>query len=127
MRTPVFRLPLAPLLRWSARLLSVVSVGTIALFLVGEGFDPARVAWREWVGLAFFPGGVVVGLGLAWRFERLGALIALASLAAFYFVYGLWLNNRVFQGWAFLVFTSPAVLFLADWWLTRPQARSQER
>ncbi len=38
-------------LRWAARLLSLLSIGILLLFLAGEGFDASRVAPREWVGL----------------------------------------------------------------------------
>src|SRR5438128_545431 len=80
-------------LRRMARAASLLSIGTILLFLVG--FNPGSVRPREWVGLAFFPAGVVIGMIVAWWKEGFGAGITLASLAAFYGVYGLLMGSRV--------------------------------
>ena len=52
---------------------------------------------------------------ISWRRELEGSLLSLASLAGFYLVYGLVLTGRLPGGWAFLVFTAPAFLFLASW------------
>lgn len=97
-------------LRWIARAGSLLSIGLILLFFIGEGFHPTKVAPKEWIGLAFFPLGVVVGMIVAWWKEDLGASISLLSLA-FYGVYGLLLGSHV-HGWAFIVFASPSFLFL---------------
>ena len=103
-------------LRWTARAASLLSAGTIFLFLIG--FDPRSVRTREWVGLAFFPAGVVVGFIVAWWKEGLGAGITLASLAAFYGVYG-WLMGSNVNSVAFIVFASPSLLFLISWLLSK--------
>jgi hypothetical protein len=102
-------------LRWLARGLSAASIGIIALFFLGEGFDPTRIAALEWIGLAFFPVGVVVGC--SWRGGRRGwgGSIAVISLAGFYCVYGLLLTGKLPGGCAFVVFTAPALWFLACW------------
>lgn len=102
--------------RWFGRASSVASVIVILLFLVG--FDPREVRPKEWIGLAFFPAGIVVGLIAAWWKEGLGACITLLSLAAFYGVYG-WLMGSNVNSAAFLVFASPAILFLISWMLSR--------
>ena len=104
--------------RWLGRLMSLLSIGIIALFFLAEPFDPARVRPREWVGLAFFPAGVVIGLIIAWWKEGLGAGISLMSLTGFYLIYG-WLMGSNVNGLAFIVFTSPAVLFLIARLLSR--------
>src|SRR5438132_2403332 len=51
-------------LRWTARAASLLSIGIILLFFVG--FNPGSVRPGEWVGLAFFPAGVVIGMIVAW-------------------------------------------------------------
>jgi hypothetical protein len=53
-------------LRWLARVGSVVSLGLLLLFFVGERFDPAKVASRDWLGFLFFPIGVVAGMLVGW-------------------------------------------------------------
>jgi len=103
-------------LRWIARAASLLSIGTILLFFVG--FNPGSVRPREWVGFAFFPAGVVVGMIVAWWKEGLGACITLISLAGLYAVYG-WLMGSNVNGLAFIVFASPGLLFLICWLLSK--------
>ena len=103
-------------LRWIARAASLLSIGTILLFFAG--FNPGSVRPREWVGLAFFPAGVVAGLIVAWWKEGLGACITLISLTAFYAVYG-WLMGSNVNSVAFIVFASPGFLFLIAWLLSK--------
>jgi hypothetical protein len=103
-------------LRWIARAASLLSIGTILLFLVG--FNPGSVRPKEWVGLAFFPAGVVIGMLIAWWKEVVGACITLMSLAGFYGVYG-WVMGSNVNSLAFIVFASPGFLFLIAWWLSR--------
>jgi hypothetical protein len=106
-------------LRWAARAGSIVSIGILLLFIIGEGFDPTRIAPKEWLGLLFFPLGVVAGMIVAWWREGLGGAITGASLLAFYLVYGLLLSGRFPSGGAFIVFAAPGFLFLTHWLLTR--------
>ncbi len=104
--------------RWLARLTSLVSIGTIVLFLLAEPFNPANVRPRDWVGLVCFPIGVMMGLMIAWWKEGLGAVISLASLLAFYTIFGWLMGSRVGGPW-FVIFTSPAFLFLVAWFLSK--------
>lgn len=46
--------------RWFARAASVLSIGLLLLFFIGEGFSPRVIATREWIGLLFFPFGVLL-------------------------------------------------------------------
>jgi hypothetical protein len=39
----------------------MASIELILLFFAGEGFAPAKIAPKEWIGLVFFPIGVVAG------------------------------------------------------------------
>ncbi|NNE64984.1 MAG: hypothetical protein HKN33_00340 [Pyrinomonadaceae bacterium] len=101
------------ILIWTARILSVLSIFTLLMFFVGEEFDPAKISPRQWIGFMFFPVGLVVGLIVAWKNELLGGSIALFSLLAFYFVYGLILSGSLPIGSAFLLFAIPALVFVA--------------
>lgn len=69
----------------------------------------------EWVGLSFFPIGVIIGFAVAWWREALGAAIAASSLLMFYMVYGALLSGRVPGGPWFFILTSPAALFFVSW------------
>ncbi len=102
-------------LRLTARMTSLVTIIFILLFFLGEGIDPNMVGLKEWVGLLFFPLGLMIGLVIAWRNEGLGGAISIGSLLAFYFVYGLILNGRIWQGWGFIFFAIPSFLFFAYW------------
>jgi hypothetical protein len=102
-------------LRWSARVLSILSTAVIVLFLTGERFDVSRISGREWIGLFLFPLGVIVGFAVAWWNEGMGGAITTASLLAFYLIYGLLLRGNINLGWAFIVFASPGLLFLLSW------------
>jgi len=108
--------------RWLARLTSLMSIGMLALFLFGEPFPIGRITAREWIGLAFFPAGVAIGMIIAWWKEGLGAGISIASLLAFYTIFGWLLGSRVTGPW-FVVFVSPAFLFLISWLLSRRNPR----
>ena len=59
---------------------------------------------------------------IAWRKEGIGAGVTLASLGAFYGVYGLLLGSRV-GGW-FIVFASPAFFFLLYWIMSRNKSEA---
>jgi hypothetical protein len=110
------------ILRWVARAASLISIALILMFLIGDRFNPASVRPTQWIGLALFPTGVVIGMLVAWWKEVVGACITLTSLAGFYAVYGWFLGNNV-NSLAFLVFASPALLFLVTWLLSKSSSR----
>lgn len=101
-------------LTWLARLLSLLVLGMVALLFVGERANPIGV-FRGTHGMCvLFPFGVFVGILLAWRSELAGSLVSLASLGVFY-----WVDHALSGTWPhgpwFMIFTSPAALFLAAW------------
>lgn len=109
MRNPVPNHPVSLLvLRWTARLLSLLALGVFVMFAIGEGLNLAHFSAFELVLFVFFPFGVCLGMVLAWRWEGLGGAITIASLAAFY------LLARP-RGYAFLVLAVPGFLFLLCW------------
>jgi hypothetical protein len=97
-----------------ARVGSIASITLLLMLFAGEGFHPSQVTARQWVGLAFFPIGVIIGMVTAWWKEGLGAAITLLSLLALYLVYGYFMRYHV-AGWAFIAFASPGFLFLVHW------------
>ena len=113
--------PLA-LVEFLARVGSVLSITLLLLLFQAEALHPSEIAPREWFGLVFFPIGVIIGLAIAWWKEGLGVSITLASLLAFYFVYGYLLRYHV-AGLAFVVFASPAFLLFFHWVLRHASHR----
>jgi len=109
--------------RWTARLGSIASLLLLSAFIFGPNEADKWPTAQEWAGLAFFPGGVVVGMLLGWWKERLGGAVTVASRAGFY----AWLfltSGRIWAGPWFFVFAAPGFLFLlADWLSTRSPAR----
>jgi len=101
---------LTQILRWTGRILSIISTGILLLFLIGEGdFNQPQLTLKEWLGLLFFPGGIVTGMIVAWRRETMGATIALGSLATFYLLQLICFGD--FPGGPFFfLFTLPALL-----------------
>jgi hypothetical protein len=110
-------------MRWLARLGSLISVVLLLLFLFGEGFTPSELTFAEWIGLLFFPGGVTVGMLLAWRWETLGGVITLLSLLGFYMV--LYSDKGRFpEGFWFALFALPGLIFLICGLRSRKQTHS---
>ena len=106
-----------------ARALSVVSIVVIGLFVFGEPWGPSSLTLGEGLLMVFFPFSVIAGLIIAWWRESIGSLIAIAGLGAFYVIH-VAISGRAPTGLAFLVFTSPAFLFLAHWVITRHETRT---
>lgn len=104
-----------------ARFWSLASIVFVLLFVFGElfsGHGPSPTP-GEWVGLAFFPGGVIIGLIIAWFRKGLGGSLALASLFAFY-VWNLLARGTLPRGPYLILVAAPGFLFLMAWMLSRP-------
>ena len=101
------------ILRWAARLLSLATALLLALFFLGEGLQISDLAGFEFVGLLFFPVGLLIGFAVGWRNELAGGIISVLSIAAFYFAYELWATGTLPSGFSFAVFVVPGLLFLA--------------
>jgi len=114
-------LPLA-VIELLARVGSIASITLLLMLFAGEAFHPSEVTSRQWVGLFFFPFGVIVGMVLAWWREGLGATITMGSLLGLYLVYGFFMRYHI-AGWAFLVFASPGFLFMLHWMLRGSEER----
>ena len=97
-----------------ARLGSIASITLIVLIFWSEAVHPSQISRIEWIGLLFFPIGVMIGMVVAWWKEGLGSTITVGSLVAFYVIYGYIFKNHI-GGWAFIVFASPSFLFLLHW------------
>ncbi len=92
------------IIRWVARIWSIGSIGLLCAFLVGEGMPPITLK------SILFPFGVMAGLIMAWRFERMGGLLAAASIILFYAVE--YLGHGSFpKGYAFILISAPSVIF----------------
>jgi hypothetical protein len=114
----------ALIFRRIARVWSLLSIAFVLMTFIGELFDPSGPAPTsvEWVGLAFFPIGVVIGLILAWRWEGIGGATAVLSLLAFY-IWDLIRSGDLPGGPFFFLVAAPGFLFLANWYSSRDHLR----
>ena len=113
-----------PVIRWTARILSVASVAFLLAFVIGEKFNPALFTPRELLQFLFFSLGISTGLIIAWWMEGLGGGIAIGSLLMFY-VINFTASGKLPRGWALWAFTAPAFLFLLNWLQTqRPHSNA---
>ena len=113
------------IIRWSARALSLLSIGIILLFFFGEAdfSEPVRIRPVEAIAIVFFPVGIVAGMVVGWWREGLGAAISVGSLLAFYtYHFAVW--RRFPSGPFFLLFALPGFIFGMTWLLS--QRRSEE-
>lgn len=114
-------------LTWVARIWSLASIVFVLIFLFGEGLSRhgAMPTATEWIGLALWPGGVAVGLVVAWFRKGLGGAIAIGSLIAFY-VWNLLERGTFARGPYFLLVAAPGILFLLSSLLSRPRQQMRQ-
>ena len=108
------------IVRWTGRILGLVSLGFVLLFLIGEGSMEgfSRLTPKEMWLFLFFPIGVTVGNLVGWWREGWGACLTLGSLAAFYLLDLLFSGD--FPSGPFFVFVGfPGFLFATYWFLAR--------
>lgn len=98
-------------LLWTARTGSIISIFFLLMIFVGEWELPVELSARDAVMITFFPGGVVLGMIIAWFKERRGALITVYSLALFYLA-DLAFSGNIPRGPYFILFSLPGFLFL---------------
>jgi hypothetical protein len=109
------RLRYAALLRWIARLSTIVVIALILLMATAPSAGPSP---SQWIGLFFFPVLLGVGLLIAWRREALGAFVATIGLVGFY-AWSALSRGHFARGPWFLVCWAPAVFFFCSWLLRR--------
>jgi len=66
------------------------------------------------MGLLLYPGGICLGMMLAWRREGLGGGITVGSLVAFYMLH-IATAGSLPKGWAWPILAVPGFLFLWCW------------
>ena len=116
------------IIRWLARVWSIVSLGFMLLMIGGHVFSntttPPPTAARDLLALVFFPTGVCAGLGMAWWREGLGGGVTVSSLLAFYII--MWtFDGRFPRGPYFALVAGPGALFLLLWVLALMGQRNE--
>ncbi len=100
-------------LRWAARVLTLLLVMLFATMAFGEGLPSPWILTRP-EKLAFLALIVMLaGLVSAWRWEAVGGILILVGYAFFALV-----NHQVIISWAFSLFPVAGILFLLSWVLS---------
>jgi hypothetical protein len=109
-------------MRWFARIISLLFILVTLFFFSAEELfrDHPRTAPLPIAPLVL-GAFLLVGLGLAWKWELLGALIALASFAGISVLNPDALTKRLWY-----IFPAIAILFLLCWWSSRTPRRPKE-
>jgi hypothetical protein len=104
------------ILRWLARIWSLLSILLISILFLDhlDTLSWSRLHLSEWIGLIFYPCGIVLGLILGWFHEGRSGMITLASLAGFY-IHHLLFWGRFPGGLFFLLLAFPGLLFGLLW------------
>jgi hypothetical protein len=100
--------------RWTARVAGTLMALFFLAFFVGEGFPPIfRLPWRESLSVLLMS-AMMAGLLLAWKWEGLGGVLALAAVGLMPLI-GM-------RGIGTLLFLLPAaigLLHMVCWWALR--------
>lgn len=105
---------LLTIFRRIARVFSILFIILILGFLLGDEIDPGKLSDGNWIGLLYFPIGVIGGLIIAWKHELIGGTISLLCLWIFYLLYPLTFHAQVPHIVSILIFSLPAILFLVS-------------
>ena len=111
------------MMRWIARLWSIVSIAFVITMSVGEGISFSSWSGIEWIMFIFFPVGVIGGLIHGWRKEALGGGVAVFSLLAFYLAHFIKLGILP-RGPYFILTAFPGVIYMGLWLMTHDERTS---
>ena len=103
------------ILKFSARVLSLVSISFISFFIISHMFGNESASFNstyEIFEYLFFPLGVLFGLTVAWKWKLVGAIITLFSITMFHILRQELLLDPIIDGLAF-----PGVLFFGHYLL----------
>jgi hypothetical protein len=102
-------------MRWIARIISLLFIlATLFFFMAEEVFrDHPRTVPLP-IGPLVMGALLLVGLGLAWKWELVGALIALVGFIGVSIV-----NPDALTKAAWYIFAVPPILFLLCWWWSK--------
>lgn len=102
------------MLAWIARAAAVASVLFLLLYIISDLAYVSRCSFSEILLFVLFPIGVILGLLLGLKYELLGAIVCLFAFFLFYLLHFV-IEKNFPKGAAFMLFASPAILFLISW------------
>lgn len=107
---------------WTARITGSLLLAFVLFFLLAHIFGDKEAPLKEMsvddmMAFALFPLGFVVGLILAYKWEGLGGLISIGSMAVLFFV-----RSDLASQPVMLSLTLPGLLYLSYWYLSRKES-----
>jgi hypothetical protein len=105
------------LLKWLARIASIISIGLMLIFFFGDHKPFPSITFSDIFLMLFFPLGVIAGMIVSWSKPGRGAMYSLFSLGAFYAIH-YYEAGRFPEGPAFLIFALPSLIFLSYWFVS---------
>lgn len=103
-----------PVVRWTARVWSLFPIlYALGLVIFPDSEPEVDVMWTEWLALGLI-GVVLIGLAIAFVWEKIGAVFALVALAVFTIVFMLTVERNFPMVLVFIFGLGiPAGMFLA--------------
>lgn len=98
-------------------MLAILSALMVLVFAIGEPPSPGSLSAREWILLSLMLLALAGNLA-AWRWEVVGAALALISTLLFVAV-DLVHRGRLPGPWLFAVMAAPALLYICSWLLRK--------
>ena len=120
----------ATIILWIARiwgslslafLLFMVGASVIGTYTGGGNPDGGFKSTSEMVSFLFFPLSVILGLGIAWKWEGLGGLITIGGIIGFHIIR----PDLIFDFWIDGL-AIPGLLFLIYWFLSKSLVKTKE-
>lgn len=105
--------PTRQVIRWTARIFSILFIFVFALMFFGNGINISETTPLGWLSLFFFPFGASLGMVLAWWQEGLGGAITVVSVFL-----SILIHDPSSGGGYMFACASPGILFLLSWMLS---------
>jgi hypothetical protein len=121
-RSKVTTDPTPQVIRWTARIFSILFILVFALMFFGNGLNVSAVTPRGWLSLLFFPFGASIGMVLGWWQEGLGGAITVVSVFL-----SILIHDPSSGGGYMFACASPGILFLLSWMLSLPAGTENKK
>jgi hypothetical protein len=108
---------------WIARILGLLLILLTLFFAIGEGITEHHPNAAHTPIINYIVGALMLGgLGLAWKWEFIGALISLVGFVGVIIV-----NPNSLTIPMMFLFAVPPILFLLHWWMSKSQRPTEKK
>ena len=107
--------------RWTLRVLSAIFIIFFLFMFIGETLDSANPLSTNSIIQLSLMGIGLIGLGLAWKWELIGGIIALVAFVGLAII-----NPETLHFSLLLLYPATAILFIVLWALSRNEIVKNE-